>query len=72
VEQFLLAYDTEVRLQQQALTPKAIIEDITVEAGPKYFAGAAEKVKDAVVTASEYIKHRENAPYNKGTAANGK
>jgi len=72
VEQFLLAYDTEVRLQRQALTPKATIEDITIEAGPTYFAGAAEKVKDAVATASEHIKQRENAPYNKGTAATGK
>jgi hypothetical protein len=72
VEQFLLAYDTEVRLQRQALTPKATIEDITIEAGPTYFAGAAEKVKDAVATASERIKQRENAPYKKGTAATGK
>jgi len=64
VEQFLLAYDTERRLQSENLAPKADLKDITIEAGPKYFDGAMEKVTVAIAAAAEQIKQRNKAPYH--------
>src|SRR6266704_2815808 len=43
-ESFLLAYDTEVRLQEQGLSSGAKIREFVIEAGPKYFEGTVEKV----------------------------
>jgi hypothetical protein len=64
VEQFLLAYDSERRLQAEGLSPKHSIEDLTIEAGPKFFNGAVEKVTASVATAGEQIKLRNPAPYH--------
>jgi hypothetical protein len=69
VEQFLLAYDTETRLQTQGIAPKAAIADLTIEAGPKYFGGAVEKVTAAIVSTTEQLKQRAGAPYRVRTAA---
>src|SRR5215831_12707216 len=38
-ESFLLAYDTERRLQEQSLASGAQIREFVIEAGPKYFDG---------------------------------
>jgi len=67
-ESFLLAYDTELRLQEQGLAPKATIGDFVIEAGPQYFAGAAEKVGAAVQAAGAALGQREAKPYRYASA----
>jgi hypothetical protein len=67
VGQFLLAYDTESRLQGQGLAPPARVEDLTVEAGPKYFDAAASQVAAATAAAAEQIGQRDRSPYAKAT-----
>jgi hypothetical protein len=69
-EQFLLAYDSEKRLQAQGLSPDTTIKDFTIEAGPKYFEGSFEKVTASVETAGQIIKLRTSAPYS--VVASGK
>jgi len=62
--QFLLAYDTEKRLQAQSLSPKVELKDFTIEAGPKFFEGAVAKVTAAVAAAAAEIKQRSDTPYS--------
>jgi hypothetical protein len=62
-EGFLLAYDTEARLQAQGLAPKSELKSLTIEAGPKYFEGASAKVSAAVAAAGEQVKQRKAEPY---------
>jgi hypothetical protein len=62
-ENFLLAYDTELRLQEQSLASGAKIHDFVIEAGPQYFAGAAEKVGTAIQSAQDALAHRGTNPY---------
>jgi len=69
VEQFLLAYDTETRLQAQGIAPRAAIADLTIEAGPKFFDGAIEKVTAAVASAANQAKRRDSAPYRVAATA---
>jgi Cytosol aminopeptidase family, N-terminal domain len=70
VEQFLLAYDTEKRLQAEGLSAADSLADLTIEAGPSFFDGAFEKVSNAVASATDEIKQRNGAPYS--TIASGK
>lgn len=63
VEQMLLAYDTEKRLQAQHLAPNFSIDEWVIEAGPKYFEGAAAKVGAAVEHAKAAIAERDGRPY---------
>jgi len=60
---WIMAYDTEVKLQEQGLSSGSSVASLTIEAGPKYFDGAAAKVADAVTTASATIKTRDATPY---------
>ena len=60
---WILAYDTEVKLQEQNLSSPNFVASLTIEAGPKYFDGAAAKVADAVTAARATIQQREAAPY---------
>ncbi|WP_063724996.1 M17 family peptidase N-terminal domain-containing protein [Cystobacter fuscus] len=69
VEQMLLAYDTEKRLQQQGLAPKFNLSSWVIEAGPKYFEGVTTHVEDAVKAANEQIKQRVDKPYVSATPA---
>jgi hypothetical protein len=62
-ESFLLAYDTELRLQEQGLAPGAKINELVIEAGPQYFAGAVEKVGAAVQSAKDALAQRGTKPY---------
>ncbi len=65
VEQFLLAYDTEKRLQAEGLSPKDNLKDLTIEAGPKFFSSAAEKSNNSdVAGCREQIKERQPVPYH--------
>ena len=59
----ILAYDTEVKLQEQGLSPASSVPSLTIEAGPKYFDGAATKVADAVTAVGAAIQQRDAAPY---------
>src|SRR5215471_2221638 len=65
---FLLAYDTERRLQEQHLASGATIHEFVIEAGPQYFAGAAEKVGAAVQSAGAALAQREAKPYRHTSA----
>jgi len=64
VEQFLLACDTQKRLEAESLTPGNKVTELTIEAGPKYFEGVVEKVAAAVASANREIKRRSGAPYH--------
>src|SRR5438132_4777058 len=43
IEQMLSAYDTEKRLQAEALAPDFSIEDLVIEAGPTFFDSAVKQ-----------------------------
>jgi hypothetical protein len=64
-QQVILAYDTEKKLQAQKLAPSFSIEELTIEAGPKYFDGAVAKVGAVVDKTAEEMKKRDSAPYVK-------
>ncbi len=72
VEQMLLAYDTEKRLQKQGLAPKFSLASWVIEAGPKYFDGATAHVEEAVKAASQKIQQRDGSPYVNTTPAAAK
>jgi hypothetical protein len=61
-EQFLLAYDTEKRLQAEGLSPKDDLKDVTIEAGPKFFDGVVQQATTAVASAAARIKDRSTDP----------
>jgi hypothetical protein len=63
VEQMLNAYDTEKRLQAQALAPAFSIEDLVIEAGPSYFEGAAKQVSEGIESMAAQIAKRTSVPY---------
>jgi hypothetical protein len=60
---WILAHDTEVKLQEQGLSPLSPVVSLTIEAGAKYFDGAAAKVADAVAATGAAIQQRDAAPY---------
>lgn len=62
-EQFLLAYDTEKRLQAQGLEPKFVIKSLVIEAGPAYFDSAVRQVGDGIDSISTELAQRDSAPY---------
>lgn len=64
IENVILAYDTEKRLQAQSLAPAFQIEDLTIEAGPTYFADASKQVQSGIGDASAQIAKRSDAPYS--------
>jgi hypothetical protein len=55
---WILAFDTEKRLQEQGFAPAADVTAFTIEAGPSYFDGAATKVADAVKAAEAALQQR--------------
>lgn len=72
VEQVLLAYDTEKRLQQQGLAPRFSLSSWVIEAGPKYFEGASTQVAAAIQKAGETLKQRDGSPYVRAKPAPAK
>jgi hypothetical protein len=66
VEQMLMAYDTEKRLQAQGLNPNFNVGTLVVEAGPSYFDSAVKEVGEGISTASAAISRRSNDPYITG------
>jgi hypothetical protein len=62
-ENVISAYDTEKRLQAQGLAEPFSISDWTIEAGPTFFASAAEKVEHGIATAASSLGTRSTEPY---------
>jgi hypothetical protein len=60
---WILAYDTEFRLHEQGLSLASPVNSLTIDAGPKYFDGAATKVAAEVTAAGTAIQKRNAAPY---------
>jgi hypothetical protein len=60
---WIMAYDTEVKLKEQDLSRASFVASLTIEAGPKYFDGAATRVAQAVAASAAAIQKREAAPY---------
>jgi hypothetical protein len=63
IEQMLSAYDTEKRLQAQALAPEFSIESVVIEAGPAFFDSAVKQVGEGIDSATAELGKREAAPY---------
>jgi len=63
IEQVLSAYDTEKRLQAQALAPEFNIESVVIEAGPAFFDSAVKQVGEGIESRLTEIKQRNNTPY---------
>jgi hypothetical protein len=62
----LLAYDTEKRLQKQALSKEFTLDAWNVEAGQQYFDETVTGVQKAIEEAERNIKDRSTQPYAKG------
>jgi len=62
-EQFLSAYDTEKRLQAQALGPTFSIESLTIEAGPSFYDSAVKQVGEGIDSVTAELTQRDSAPY---------
>ncbi len=63
VEQMLMAYDTEKRLQAQGLADRFSIEAWVIEAGEPYFEGAVKHVGEVLESATREIARRDSTPY---------
>jgi hypothetical protein len=63
VEQMLLAYDTERRLQAQGLADEFSIEALVIEAGEPYFEGAVRHIGGVLESAAKEIAARDSTPY---------
>ena len=63
IEQVLSAYDTEKRLQAQALAPEFNIESVVIEAGPAFFDSAVKQVGEGIESRLTEIKQRDTTPY---------
>ncbi len=59
----LLANDTQIRLQNQGLANKFVLQDWNVEAGPTFFDETVEGVKKAIEEANGIIAERSSSPY---------
>jgi hypothetical protein len=62
---WILAYDTEKKLQDQNLSPAFDVATLTIEAGSKFFETAAQKVAGAVQTQTAAVQARSTDPYMK-------
>lgn len=67
IEQMLSAYDTEKRLQAEALAPAFSVEDLVIEAGPTYFDDAARQVGEGIASMTAVLAQRNAAPYSSAT-----
>jgi hypothetical protein len=66
VRGMLLAYDTEKRLQKEALSKEFTLDEWNVEAGQKYFDETVTGVRKAIEEAGKAIKDRSTDPLSKG------
>ena len=63
IEEMLSAYDTEKRLQAQALAPEFNIESVVIEAGPAFFDSAVKQVGEGIESRVTALKQRDTTPY---------
>ena len=63
VEQGLLAYDTEKRLQAQGLAPAFDIQEWVIEAGPKYYQSVNSQIEQAILQVGLSLQHKRAEPY---------
>ena len=63
VEQIVLTYDTEKRLQAEKLKEPFAIHEWVIEAGPAFVQDAMTKVGKGVDWASQAVKERPKTPY---------
>lgn len=63
IEQVVLAYDTEKRLQAQGLAPNFSIAEWVIEAGPKYYNGVVKHVEQTIESTGKQLKERNSQPY---------
>lgn len=68
IEQVVLAYDTEKRLQSQGLAPDFSIETIIVEAGPAFFDSAVKQIGEGLAAITGTLSNRTTQPYSKAAA----
>jgi hypothetical protein len=66
IEQMLSAYDTEKRLQAQALAPEFNLESVVIEAGPAFFESAVKQVGEGIESSLAALKQRDTTPYASG------
>jgi hypothetical protein len=66
IGQMLAAYDTEKRLQAQALAPEFSIESVVIEAGPAFFDSAVRQVGEGIDSVTVELGKREATPYTSG------
>jgi hypothetical protein len=62
-QQFVFALDTQARLAAQQLGEASAVKEFVIEAGPKFFDSASEKVTAAIDAADSAIKTRNADPY---------
>jgi Cytosol aminopeptidase family, N-terminal domain len=65
---WILAYDTEKKLQIQQLDPLVDVSSLTIQAGPKFFESAFAKVSDAVASTTNMVQQRSTLPYAQASA----
>jgi hypothetical protein len=65
VRGMLLAYDTEKRLQKDALSKEFTLDGWNVEAGPAYFDETVAGVQKAIQQAGKAIQDRSAEPFSK-------
>ncbi len=66
VEQVLLAYDTEKRLQAEGLTDKFAIREWVIEAGPAFVESAIEKIGEAIEATAKIVHDRDSTAHRTG------
>jgi hypothetical protein len=64
-----LAYDTEKRLQAQGLAHVFEVKDLTIEAGPTFFASVASQLPIGIENATKGISKRKTDPYSAAQAS---
>jgi hypothetical protein len=64
-----LAYDTEKRLQAQGLARTFAVKDLTIEAGPTFFASVVSQLPVGIENATKEISGRKTDPYSKAVTS---
>ncbi len=59
----ILAYDTEKRLQKQGLSQLFTIQEWVYEAGPAYYRGVLQKIQQAIELSNAKVAARNSTPY---------
>jgi hypothetical protein len=63
VRGFLLAYDTDKRLQKEGMAKEFTVEQLNIEAGPAFFDDTAKGLQKGIDEAKADIAKRPKTPY---------